>query len=63
MAARREVVVQNCRTQAAMAGASAPSPYMGRGLGGAIASGVAGAINQVSTEANALQACLRASGY
>lgn len=62
-AARRDAVVQQCRMQAAMMGAAVPSPYMGGGLGGAIASGLVGAMRQAEMEGNALQACLRASGY
>jgi hypothetical protein len=62
-AARRDAVVQQCRMQAAMMGASVPSPYMGGGLGGILASGLVGAMRQAEMENNALQACLRASGY
>lgn len=62
-ASRRETVLQSCRMQAAMMGAAVPSPWMGPGLGGAIASGIMGAVQQASMEANALQSCLRASGY
>ena len=61
--AHRETVMQQCRVQAAMAGASVPSPYMGRGLGGAFASGIAGAMRSAEMEASVLQTCLRASGF
>lgn len=62
-AARRDAVLQQCRMQAAMAGAAVPSPYRGGGLGGAIASGIAGALRSAETEYGVLSACLNASGY
>ena len=60
--AQREAIIRSCQTQAALIGASVPSPYMGRGLGGALASGLAGAVQQAATENNALQSCLRSNG-
>ena len=62
-AARRDAVLQQCRMQAAMAGAAVPSPYRGAGLGGAIASGIAGALRSAEMESGVLRACLNASGF
>ena len=62
-ASRREAILQQCRMQAAIAGASVPTPYAGRTMGSALAAGLMGAIQQASTEVNARDSCLRAAGY
>jgi hypothetical protein len=62
-ASRREAIIQQCRMQAALAGASVPTPYAGRTMGSALAAGLLGAIQQASTEENARVSCLQAAGY